>query len=351
MATSGKTATTPILVDQILRTAVQMTGLKAETLTPQNWIDAKDTLYRFLLDLSNKGVNLWKIEKQIFGFIPDQSVYTMPNGTVDELECYYRRVTRATQGGSASSGNAGFAFDDDIDTACTQISPDGYISYTFAQQTSVTTLGIMSNGDNYYSLVYEWSNDFVTWNAIYTPTARTLYPDRQWVLQDIDAPRSALFWRVRETGGDTLDIRQVMFGFNPSDIVIQRCSLDTYSSLVNKRQSNQQPNMYWFDRQRVAPVLHLWPVPNYAFDMLVVEYHAHIEEVGAMTDELDIPLRWQRSILTHLAIDLMVVMPGTDMSRMPYLQSLADTTEMTAGNEERDNSPITITPGISGYTR
>lgn len=352
MATSGIVASTPILVDDTLRTAMQMTGVKAETLTPQNWKDAKDTLYRFLLDLSNKGVNLWTIEKQIFGLIPDQNVYTMPSGTVDELECYYRRSTVASGGiATASSGLADNAFNNNIDTFCTQTSANGYIEYNFGSQVSITTFGLISNGSNYYSPIYEYSNDQVTWTAIYTPTANQLYPDRQWVLHDINAPRAAQYYRIRETGGNILNIRNIMFAQNPEDIVIQRTSLDSYSGLVNKRQAGRQPNMYWFNRKMAAPDLHLWPVPNYAFDQLIVIYHRHIQEVGQLTNELEIPLRWQRSILTHLAIDLMMVIPGADLSRMPYLKDLADTTEMTAGNEERDKSPITITPGIRGYTQ
>lgn len=353
MATSGLTAgTTPILVDDTLRTAVSMTGVKAETLTPQNWKDAKDCLYRFLLDLSNKGVNLWTVEKQIFGLVPEQLTYTMPDGTVDELECYYRRVTVASGGQAYSSagGTAGNAFSNTIDTACTQTSENGYIEYDFGQQVIISNFGIMSNGDNYNSLVYEYSNDEVNWTAIYTAPPRTLYPDREWILHDVDAPRSARYYRVRETGGDILNVRSVTFAREPNDIVIQRTSLDSYSGLVNKRQTARQPNMYWFNRQRVAPVLNIWPVPNYAFDQLVIIYHRHIQEVGDMTSELEIPLRWQRSILTQVAMDLMMVMPGVDMTRMPMLQQLAATTEMTAADEERDKSPITITPGTRGYT-
>lgn len=354
MATSGTVATTKISVNDTLTSAIAMTGLRPEVVTPQDWKIAKDILYRFLLDLGNRGINLWTIEKHIFGIIPGKSTYTMPNGTIDELNCYYRTVTYANESGgsfSSSSGIAQYAFDTNIDTACVQTSANGWIQFNFGTAVAVTQFGIMAQGDQYYSLVYEGSDNAVDWTTLYTADTAENYPDREWVINEITDPRNFVYCRVRETGGQTLAVRQVMFGFNPIDITISRTSRDQYTNLPSKAQTSRQPTQFWQDRKINAPVLNYWPVPSFMMDQLVTYYHRHIQDIGALTDELEIPLRWQQAILYPLAMNLCLTMPGTDMARMPMLKGLSDESYQHASDEERDNSPIIINTGIGVYTR
>ena len=75
-----------------------------------------------------------------------------------------------------------------------------------------------------------------------------------------------------------------------------------------------------------------------------------IQDVGALTDEVEVPQRWLEAIVCELAIRMIMELPGADLNRIPVLQDMADNISRIASDEERDNSPINITPNIGVYT-
>ena len=105
--------------------------------------------------------------------------------------------TPFTNGG----GNASLAFDNDLDTSCTQTSVDPTnglsIGCTFAQTTQVTSAGVLFGLaaviDN---LSFEYSIDGVTdWTAL--TSVQGTVTKGQWVWVDLDGAPAALGWRVR----------------------------------------------------------------------------------------------------------------------------------------------------------
>jgi hypothetical protein len=127
---------------------------------------------------------------------------------------------------------------------------------------------------------------------------------------------------------------------------------DDYTALPNKYFLGR-PLQFWFDRQIDQPVMRLWPVPNLAAttQQIVLWRHRYIQDVGSMTQELDIPQRWFDAIVALLAAKLAEETPEVDSQLMPILDAKAAKALAEAESEERDNSPIYWAPSINCYTR
>ena len=75
-----------------------------------------------------------------------------------------------------------------------------------------------------------------------------------------------------------------------------------------------------------------------------------IEDVGALTDELEIPQRWYEAVQMMLAHKMSLELPQVAMDRIGYLEKMAEKHLYIAEQEERDRSPIYWAPNISVYT-
>ena len=65
--TSNTTAQTAVTVDDMIRFAYKEAGKLSEELTPEYINDIRLALWYILINLSNRGVNLWLLEYMIFG--------------------------------------------------------------------------------------------------------------------------------------------------------------------------------------------------------------------------------------------------------------------------------------------
>lgn len=359
VSTSGTVSTTVIQVVDILEDAMKACGLSTAEMTPENWVTARNNLYFYLSALANDGLQLWTLQKFIIGMIPGQTTYSLDIGAVDVMNGCYRTVNGISGGTAAvsSGGPAANAFDGDVNTVCTLGGINGYISYDFGAGSAPMPImfGILSNGTNTYNLVYEYSDDNLAWTTHYTPGSAT-YTDMVWTLNDVDVASSHRYWRVRETGGATLSVREVMFGVNPYDISISRLSNDIYANMPNKFQTGTYPLQYWVDRQVNGPLLHVWPASNNCLVQLVVYRRRHIQDVGALNNILEIPQRWIDAIIKGLGVRMILRLDAPQEKRQelfmryPILKAESDDAWMRVSMEERDDSSIDIMPILSGYT-
>lgn len=136
-----------------------------------------------------------------------------------------------------------------------------------------------------------------------------------------------------------------------SEITMARMNRDDYASLPVKT-TQGIPTQYWYNRQ-IRPQVTLWPTPGSAAaaGSLSIFYHRQIEDVGALTNTLDIPTRWLETVITGLAARMMMEFPQVDMARYGLLQAAAADALAQAEAEETDSSPINIAPDLSVYTR
>jgi hypothetical protein len=84
---------------------------------------------------------------------------------------------------------------------------------------------------------------------------------------------------------------------------------------------------------------------------MTVWYSRQIQDVGALTDELEIPQRWYLAVQSMLAHQMSMELPGVDLQRVQYLEQQAEKYLYQAEQEERDKSPIYWAPNISVYSR
>ena len=81
MAYSNTTGQTKVNVDQLISYAFRDAGKIAEEITPEYADAGKQALFYNLQNLSNRGVNLWLLENQLYGTVTAQQQLVLPAST------------------------------------------------------------------------------------------------------------------------------------------------------------------------------------------------------------------------------------------------------------------------------
>jgi len=328
MAFSNTVSQTNFNTRRVIDNAIRRCKLTAQQITAEHIDIANDQLYLFLSDLANQGAPLWCIEKQIYPLYDGVGDITMTDGTVDILNSNFRWLQQVT----------GINYDTST-----------YREVDFTDDTFVANVGILWSAAA-VPIVLERSDDGVVWDEIQTetPTASA----GEWTWYDLDSSVAARYFRVRATSG-TLGFSQIYLANTPTEIPLARMNRDDYTNLPNKAFQSNRPLQYWFDRQVNNPIMHMWPVPNLAATVcqIVVWRQRYIMDVGTMTQDVEVPQRWLEAIVSGLAAKMALELVEVDVSLIPILDQKAAIALNIAQMEERDNSPFTIAPNISPYTR
>jgi len=356
MSTSGTVGATRINVQTLIDHGARRCGKLAEELTSEQQIASRESLFYLLSNLANRGIQYWAINKKVFGMQADKYVYKLPEGSIDVLNALYRRMNRPappTQDGyNASSGIAYNAFDNSLLTKCVQSAPNGYIGVDYGTDNAyyIGSIGVMPGTSGLFDVVFEYSIDGLTWSTLYAPGEET-WVNGQWLWYDIEPGITAQYYRMRETGGNTLSVTELYFGNNSTEITMARLNRDDYTNLPNKNFTANQPFQFWFDRTIPEPSIYLWPTPSDPFVQMTIWYSRQIQDVGTLQDDLEIPQRWYLAIQSMLAHQMSLELPNVDITRIQYLEQQAEKFLYQAEQEERDKSPIYWAPNISVYTR
>ena len=352
MAYSGTVGQTVVNVQTLIDHAVRRCGKLAEEITSEQQLTARESLFFLLSSLANKGINYWAISKKVFGLKADQYIYNLPVGGIDVLNVLYRTMNRPTGSYSSSSGTAANAFDNNIDTICQQTAINGNISVNYGTNNPIYagSIGILPGTSGSFDILLEYSVDGTTWVTL-EDTGVTTWVNNEWLWYDIDPGQSVQYYRMRETGGNTLAVREFYIGNNSREIQMARLNRDDYTNLPNKNFTANQPYQFWFDRTIPQATIYLWPTPSDPFIQMTVWYSRQIMDVGALTDELEVPQRWYEATIMMLAHRLSLELPAVPDSRIMYLEKMANQFLYEAEEEERDKSPIYFSPNISVYTR
>jgi len=328
MAYSGTVSQTTFNTRRVIENAARRCKLPAQSLTSEHVDIANDQLYLLLSDLSNRGIQLWCIEKQIYPLYDGHGDITMDIGTVDILNSNLRTLQQVTG---------------------TNYDTSTYREVAFASPTAVTTVGVLWSAAS-VPLALERSVDGATWTVIQTETPTAVAGEWTWF--DLDSSVAEQYFRVRATTG-TLGFSQIYLGNMPNEIPLARLSRDDYTNLPNKTFQSNRPLQYWFDRQVKYPIMHLWPVPNAQAEtyQIVLWRQRYIMDVGSMTEEIEVPQRWYDAIVAMLAAKLAMEYVEVDAGLIPMLDGKAKEALYFAQQEERDNSPMMILPNIAMYTR
>ena len=332
MTTSGTVGSTVIDVTTFIEHAIRRCGVSASIMTAEQNLSAKENLFLMLMDLANRGVNLWCVQKYPLTVTANQKILMLPVGTVDLLRANYRQVQQP---------------------ASTPITGSGIIGadYGTGNAVAVMTVGITPGVLGTFNFVVESSPDGVTWTIRQVlPVSLSMVAGTQtWY--DVDNSASTEFWRLRETAAQSLASFAVTFGSTPTEIPMAKLNRDSYTTLPNKDFTSAKPLQYWFDKQAYQPRMWLWPVPNDPTIQVVAWTHRHIQDVGALTNTLDLPTRWYQATLYMLAFLIAMEIPTVDKDRRVELKALADEHLSRAEDGERDGAPIRWAPNIRCYTK
>jgi hypothetical protein len=352
MSTSGTVGQTVIDVQTLIDHGARRAGKMAGELTDEQILSAKESLFYLLSNLANIGIQYWCIDKTVIGYNVDQYVYNMPVGTVDILNANYRTLTRVSTSPTSSSGTAANAFDGNTTTICTLSTNTGWIAINNGSGNPfyLGTVGILPGVSGSVTAKIEYSNDGSTWATLYDLGTVT-WADGTWLYYDITASQTAQYFRLKQSSGTNMAVRELVFGTAPNSIPISRMNRDDYTSLPNRNFQNIRSLLYWFDRTIPQPTIYIWGVPNDAFPQMEIWYHRQIQDVGALSGQLEIPQRWYLAIQSMLAHQMSLELPSVDLARIGYLEQQAEKYLNQAEQEERDKSPIYWAPNISVYSR
>jgi len=330
VAVSGTVSMTVFNTRKVIDHAYRRCRIPPEGISSEQIDFALDTLYLVLSMLANRGLQLWCIERYLMPLYQAQGLITMPNGIVDILNTNLRTIEVVNENTT----------DTTTSTTYTTI---------FPTETQVTVVGIeWSGASTAYAL--ETSTNGTTWTTVSTQSnPNTVANEVTWV--DIQGSLATTYFRVRATTG-VLNQTQVIMANTPNEIPMARLNRDDYVNLPNKTFEGR-PLQFWCDRQLNNPVLYLWPVPSAQFvtAQVVVWVKRYIMDVGTMTQEIEVPQRWYDSIVYVLAARLAEETPTVDPQMIAILDQKAQRSLLEAENEERDDSPIYLTPNIAVYTR
>lgn len=326
MAYSGTVSQTTFNTRKVIENAARRCKLPPQSLSAEHVEVANDQLYLLLSDLSNRGIQLWTIEKQIYPLYDGVGDITLATGTLDVLNSNLRTLQQVT------------GINTDTSTSRTVF---------FTTPTFVTTVGIKWSAAGVPLSLQR--SDGVTWTTIQTETPTASAGDWTWF--DLDSSVATTYFRVLATSG-TLGFSRIYLGNTPTEIPLARISRDDYTNLPNKSFQSNRPLQYWFDRQVQQPIMHLWPVPNNSAEVyqVVLWRQRYIMDVGTMTEEIEVPQRWYDAIVAMLAAKLAMEYIEVDAQMIPMLDAKAKEALYFAQQEERDNSPMMILPNISPYT-
>ena len=351
MTTSGQVAGYTLTAADLLEMAILRAGKLTSDLTAETILTALREFNTWLSGMSNRGINLWTIGTQLLPIYVGQEVINCPLGTIDVLDANYRTTSRATGSGTpdtSAGGTASFAFDGDISTVCTQSAPNGNISYDFGTAVQIKYLGWLPGATAALHLVVEYSSDGTAWTQLFD-LGLTNYTDGQWVWTDFLTTATARYWRVRETSGGTISVRELFLGNSQSEIPMYRMNRNEWFSLPDKTQQGR-PIQFWVNQTLTQVQMYLWLVPNTTFNLVSAMTRRQIQDLTEINQTIECPQRWVDQLGWIMAERLILAGVG-DINRLEFVQPKVNESLLVVEGEERDRSPIYWQPNIAGYTR
>lgn len=351
MATSGTVGTTRFTTRKVLERVYGRCRIAPPQLTPERLQIGLDHLFLRLQAMGSKGIPLWTVGKHILPlYVARQSVPT-PLGTIDLLNCNLRQLNRLTGTASAFEGTAENAFDGDFATADVQVTANGWLQLQLDSATRVPIYGVLPGASGTWSFTIQGSDDGVAFETLHVVTEQVMV-DEEWYWFDVEGVGEWEYYRLQATDGTILNIREWVLSSLPTEINLASVNLDDYSTLPNKVFLSR-PTQFWFNKTREEPIITLWPVPNEQcrFWNLVVYTHREVQDVGSLTQEIEVPQRWFLPMVSRVAGDVAFEDKEVDPQWAQIVMEAATKDWNEAWDGESDASPAQLVPGIGVYTR
>lgn len=328
MATSGTVGLTRIDAISCIEHAVRRCGVLAASVPAEALTSARENLFLILSTFVTKGLQLWKVQKDVYPVGAGARYVTLNVGLIDPQDILLRSGTL----NAAAAISAGLA------------------TYSPASAQVVGSV-VLAAPAGAYSFVLEGSSDGTTW-AQYGATQKTLTSAQRFAF-DADAVASLAFWRVRELLTGLVVLAEASFVTSATEINMSALNRDDYAMMPNKEFMSTQPLQYWLDRQAPQARLWLWPLSQDNTKLCVVWAQYQIQDVGELSNTLDVPQRWLEPVIAELATRICLELPKelVPPDRYDKLVLRAQAALAEAQDAEVDGAPLRLAPDISGYTR
>lgn len=327
MATSGTVGSTVIDFTKLLEKSIRRCGLLPAQLTPETVASAQESAFMFLLSMTGRGINLWCVERNVLPLVAGQTRYLLPVGTIDVLNLLHAVPTRIT--GTDTSGATHYTTE-------------------LEEATSVVRFGVKFSTLPTVSFALQSSDDGAVWTTVQTITATNFPTANVWGWFDIDPAVSAKYFRLFSATFGIVDDFFLATGVR--EIEISQFNRDDYANQPSKTSQSKIATNYYFEKL-IDPEVTIWPVPNDDTCHLVLFRHRQIQDLGTMTNEIEVPDRWLEPVSWHLALRLSYELPGVDPDRRKELVGMANAMTLESEGSETDSAPVFFAPNIRGYTR
>lgn len=350
MATSGTVATTVFTTRKVIDHAFRRCKMAPQQVVSEHLDTALDLLFLELSAMGNRGIPLWTIERILLPIYFRTARVPTPAGTIDLFDVNLRTNQRLSGQNSASEGDADLAFDSDIDTACTQVTPDGQITMMLDSASNVPIYGFLPNVTGTWSFEFQFSDDDITYTTIFSRTDIEV-TNGEWFWADVEGVTNHQYWRLQATNGTVLDVRELVFQNTPQEIPFYQLNRTDYSNLPNKTRTGR-PTQFWYDKRRQQPEIVMWPNPDtqFTYSQITGFLHRQIMDVGTMQQEIECPQRWYLAIVLQLAKHLCKEIKEVDPNIIPIVQQDADYELARAWDGEGDGADVFLRVNLRPYT-
>lgn len=356
MATSGVEGTFQLSVLDLITMSVNLLSVPASQLSADQLRFAQNSLELILKSLPNDGYDRYLTTSTLVGLVPNVVQYNLPTGAQEVIKVAWRQGQinpTTTVYSSSNGGTPANCFTGNLTPGCIQNASNGNISANWGSgvQNAINYVGFNALGTHTYSLVWEYSNDGVIWFTNYTAPSAT-YTDNTWVYYQLTTPVAAQYYRVRETAGATLSIRQLYFGYDQQDVVIGRINRDDYFSQSQKNDASSGNEIVNFYVQEDITTLTLftWPaILNSNINTMLVYYYRQPQDVGSLTNTLEIPFRWYDGIVWNLASRMALYLPKVSPELLQFVTQRADLMMNKVTQSDFDRSPVRLILATNSY--
>jgi hypothetical protein len=187
-------------------------------------------------------------------------------------------------------------------------------------------------------MMLEWANRGINLWKVKSGTQTLTASTATYTLTETDVV-DLLDHVIRLNSGDT---------DTQTDYKISRISLSTYANRTAKL-AEGRPTEIYIDRQRAAPQVTLWPVPDDSQTYtLAYWYLERIEDAGAYTNNADVVFRFLPALIAGLAYYIAMKNPSVQ-DRVSALKGSYDEQFQLASEEDREKVDWSLVP-LADYT-
>lgn len=350
MATSNSYNFANIDVDTVIRDAFERCEIPNNKISALKYTAALNSFNFMFSEWLNYGFNLFTVQQGIVPLYQGQNRYELPGivlslilesnlATADQI---LGGIATSSAGGNAS---APFTSSPSSSVSCQQTSPNGNISYLYPAAEPIVYVGVMSAVTQDYEITFECSyltspseDDWIT--VLQTPSLTYYFGQANFFV--LPYTKSAVNWRIRETGGAILNVSQIYFGI-PNEIQpMEPVGRDLFFRFnVNNQQGAS--TQYWFDRG-MTPVLNVYPFSSTQYQFCTFNYTNIIQDINSSFDSLPTVSRFINAGTAGLAAKL-AEKYVTDPNLYSQILASADLAYKKAGGEDTERVRTQIALG------